>query len=113
MPTDAPNGGPGGLAAGDVASGAVTAISGDSITVDSRVMGSDDTESVEVAVGSDTVLTVTLAADTTALVVGQCVTAQGSADEKGGFAATSLTVSAPSSDGTCGRIGFPGPNGGS
>jgi hypothetical protein len=113
MPTDAPNGGPGGLAAGAIVSGSVTAISGDTITVDSRVMGSDDTEPADVVVGSDTVVTVTVEADASALVVGQCVTAQGTADAKGGFAATALIVSAPSGDGTCGRTGFPGPNGGS
>jgi hypothetical protein len=121
FPTDgsAPSGAPTDFAVnGDIgtfASGQVAAIDGDTITVDSRAIGpdadSDQTTPTEVVVGADTAVTVTVAADASALVVGQCVAAQGEADDAGGLAATSLTVSAPGDEG-CNRglVGgaFPG-----
>lgn len=101
-PTDAPtDGGPGsGQGFGAIASGLVTAVSGSTVTVDARTMGSDDTTSTDVTVDSATTFTKTVDADASALVVGQCVSAQGAADTSGGFAATSLQVSAPV-DGSC------------
>lgn len=100
-PTDFP-GGAGGF--GAFASGPVTAISGDTITVDARSADSTTT-STDVAVGAETVYTVTVDADADALVVGQCVMAQGEADDQGGFAATSLIVSEPGDDGCAPRFG--------
>jgi hypothetical protein len=68
------------------------------------------TKSTKVEVSSGTTYTKTVAATTSALVVGQCVAAQGKADTSGGFAATSLTVSAPGDNGCVTRFG--GGNGG-
>jgi len=100
-PTDLPDGAAG---FGAFASGPVTAISGSTITVDS--VGTDGaTASTDVTVGSDTTFTVDVDADTDALVVGQCVVAQGAADDQGGFAATALTVSEPGDDGCSPRFG--------
>jgi hypothetical protein len=80
---------------GAFATGVVSQVSGDTITLQSA-QGSDST----VTVGSSTVFTTTQTATASALAVGQCVTAQGTADQSGGFAATALTVSAPVG-GTC------------
>jgi hypothetical protein len=115
QPSGAPTDFPGGGDFGTFVTGKVTAVSGSTITVDA--VGADDaTTSTDVTVDDDTAFTVTVAADATTLVVGQCVAAQGEADEAGGFAATSLTVSTPGDDGCTARFGggqggFPGGGG--
>jgi hypothetical protein len=120
-PTDMPSGAPGGMRGfGGVASGKVTAIDGSTLTVE--VTGQDDaTTSRTVTVTDATTYTKSVTADATAVVVGQCASARGEADDSGKVTATSITISAPT-DGVCttgfaGR-GFPGggqggPQGGS
>ncbi len=62
------------------------------------------TETV-VTIGASTTVTTTKPADASALVVGQCVSAIGKADDKGGYAATSLTVFAPGMSGCVTTVG--------
>lgn len=112
-PTDMPSGAPGGgmRAFNGVAAGKVTAIDGSTLTVE--VTGQDDaTTSRTVTVTDATTYTKSVAADATAVVVGQCASARGQADDSGKVTATSITVSAPT-DGQCttgmlGGRGFPG-----
>ncbi|NUU16060.1 hypothetical protein HP550_02185 [Cellulomonas humilata] len=111
-PTDLPSGAPDGARMfGGGASGTVTAIDGSTLTVETT--GPDDaTTSRTVTVTDATTYTTTAAADASAMVVGQCATARGEADDSGKVTATSITVSAPT-DGDCttgmlGGRGFPG-----
>ena len=111
-PSGAPDGGMRG--SNGVARGKVTAIDGGTLTVE--VTGQDDaTTSRTVTVTDATTYTKSEAADASAIVVGQCASARGEADDSGKVTATSITVSAPT-DGECstgfaGR-GFPGGPGG-
>ena len=111
-PSGAPDGGMRGF--NGVARGKVTAIDGGTLTVE--VTGQDDaTTSRTVTVTDGTTYTKSVAADASAIVVGQCASARGDADDSGKVTATSITVSAPT-DGECstgfaGR-GFPGGPGG-
>jgi len=116
MPADGtrPSGDPGRLRMfGNGATGKVTAIDGDTLTVESA--GPDDeTTTRTVTVASGTTYTRTVAADATAVVVGQCATARGEADDSGKVTAAAVTISAPT-DGSC-TSGFvldggPGPGG--
>lgn len=110
MPSGAPGGdgqngqAPGGGFAGTFVAGSVTAVSAAGLTVKT------DSDSSEVVVGASTVITGTEAADQSAIAVGMCVTAQGKADDAGGFDATSLTLSVKGDDG-CSQ-GFGGMRGG-
>lgn len=119
-PSSFPSGGAGGSGQGQgrfavPTIGKVTAVSGSTITVDAQDFQSGDTTSKTVAVDGSTVFTATATATASALKVGKCVTARGTADDSGTVAATSLAVSEPSADGTCstgfGR-GFGGGQGG-
>ncbi|MET0788524.1 MAG: hypothetical protein ABWY33_04705 [Cellulomonas sp.] len=108
-PTDLPPGGA--MRAFDgVAGGKVTAIDGSTLTVE--VTGQDDaTTSRTVTVTDATTYTKSVVADASAVVVGQCASARGEADDSGKVTATSIAISAPT-DGECsagftGR-GFPG-----
>jgi hypothetical protein len=95
-------------------SGKVTAVSGSTITVDAVDFQTQKTASKSVTVGSATKYTQSQKAAASALAVGQCVVAQGKADDSGTVAATSIAVSAPV-DGSCTTgFGFRGtrPNGG-
>ncbi|MEZ0448161.1 hypothetical protein [Cellulomonas sp. ICMP 17802] len=111
-PTDLPSGGA--MSFGGVAGGKVTAIDGSTLTVE--VTGQDDaTTSRTVTVTDATTYTKSVTADASAIVVGQCASARGEADDSGKVTATSITISAPT-DGACstgiaGR-GFPGGPGG-
>ncbi len=102
-PTDAPEGaGGGGAPTGfaAVTAGTVTAVDASGFTVEAT--GPDDaTTSTTLSVTEATSIVVTADADASALVVGQCVTAQGEADTSGGYAATALVVSEPGDEG-CG-----------
>lgn len=111
VPTDLPDGAGGGF--GGFTTGLVTAVSGTTITVDAIALGDDasTTESTDVTVDDATTYTTTVDADASALVVGQCVAAQGESDDSGGLAATSLTVSTPGDDGCTTRPGAGGPGG--
>jgi len=111
-PTDLPSGAPGGMRGfGGIAAGTVTAVDGSTLTVE--VTGQDDaTTSRTVTVSDATTFTKSVAADASAVVVGQCASARGQADDSGKVTATSITVSAPT-DGECttgmlGGRGFPG-----
>ncbi|UOR02323.1 hypothetical protein MUN77_03090 [Leucobacter allii] len=121
-PEGMPEGGFGGFTGG-----LVTAVSGSTITVESTAMGMPgadgadgdadtgadaaeaETETVELTVDDATAYTKTVDADSSALVVGACVTAQGEyADE--GFVASAIAVSEAGEDGC--STGFGGMGGG-
>lgn len=104
MPSVAPSGAPGdrqGGFDGTFVTGTVAAVSGTGLTVTA------DSGSSDVVVGSTTVLTGSEAADASAIAVGMCLTAQGKADDAGGFDATAITVSTKGADG-CSTRGFGG-----
>ncbi|WP_028045156.1 hypothetical protein [Cellulomonas sp. URHE0023] len=122
MPADGtrPSGAPSGASGqsrmfGGGASGKVTAIEGDTLSVETTDPdGATTTRTVTVS--ADTTYTRTVSADATAVVAGQCATARGEADDSGKVTATTVMISAPT-DGSCstalimnGRpgTGFPG-----
>lgn len=118
MPADGdmpemPGGGMGGFV-----SGKVTAVSGNTITVESTSFGgnntadasnSDETTADEVVVDANTEFTKTISATSDALVVGACVTAMGEYEGEN-YAATSLAVSDAGEEGC--NTGFGGSFGG-
>ena len=120
MPTDAPDGGSrpggsgGGFPGGSITVGKVTAVTTGAITVDavgqsgSREDTTPTATSTELTVSADTVVSRTVDGTTGDISEGLCVTAQGEADDAGGYDATALTLSQPAEDGTCstGRGGF-------
>ncbi len=120
LPTDLPGGAPdegggasGGMpggAFGGVTSGAVTAVDGSTITVET-IAQDGTTSSATVTVDDSTTFTTTTAGDASALVVGQCATVRGTADDSGKVAATSVVVSSPGDDGCTRGIGGRGPGG--
>ena len=112
-----PSGGPGG-GGGFGTSGEVAAVSGDTITVAATRFdpqaeeGADpETTTVTVTTTGETTVTATETADATALSIGRCVTASGTADDTGAVSAERIEVS-DAVDGECstgfGRGGFPG-----
>ncbi|MGD8195458.1 hypothetical protein ACEXQB_013285 [Herbiconiux sp. P18] len=107
-PTGAPEGGMGSF--GGFTSGLVTAVSGDTITVDAT-SADGSTESSEITLDGSTVVTKTETADASALTVGACVTAMGDSDDSGTMAATALAVSTAGDDGCSTRSGFGGMGG--
>ncbi|MDR2379376.1 MAG: hypothetical protein LBD70_08145 [Bifidobacteriaceae bacterium] len=104
---------PGGAMAANMASGLVTAVDGETVTVEQSGAAfpggaaSSDAASgdgqTEVLTRSFTIaeaaITVTKAVDATALQVGKCVVARGETDSSGRVAAQSLAVSDPGEDG--------------
>ncbi len=106
-PGDSGMGGGGGF--GGFTSGLVTAVSASSITVETTD-ADGASSSTEVSVDDSTSYTSTAGADSSALAVGACVTAQGEADDSGAVTATSLTVSEAGEDGC--STGFGGAQGG-
>lgn len=99
-PSGAPTRGAGGFVR--PTDGLVTAVAGDTITVQ-PVTGTGagaTTGTATVTVDSATTYRTTKAADATAIVVGQCATARGPADSSGKVTATSIMVSAPT-NGSC------------
>ncbi len=107
-PTDLPSGVPGGMRTSGGASGTVTAVDGSTLTVETTGPD-DDTTTRTVTVTDATTYTRTVTADASAVVVGQCATARGEADDSGKVVATTITVSAPT-DGACTAMG-PRPGG--
>ncbi|WP_344080518.1 hypothetical protein [Nostocoides veronense] len=121
LPSGMPSGGPGGAGMGSFVTGAVTAVAADSITVNamsfpgspgstasaSATAATSTTESTSVALGSDTAITTTAAADAKSVKVGVCVTALGDTDSVGAVTATSVAISQPV-DGACGSGGMGG-----
>jgi len=103
--------------------GKVTAVSGASFTVESsRLQNGTATTASPIArtveTSATTVFTQTKAASSKALVVGQCVTALGKADDTGSIAATAIALR-PAENGSCstgfgrrGAIGAPTTSGG-
>ena len=108
-PTDLPPGGMRSFSGGAI--GTVTAVDGSTLTVETA--GPDDeTTSRTVTVSDATTYTTSVTSDVSAVVVGQCASARGEADDSGKVTATSITVSAPT-DGECSagmvqRFGGPG-----
>lgn len=108
---------------GFAAFGKVTAVSGASFTVESsRLQNGTATTASPIArtveTSATTVFTQTKAASSKALVVGQCVTALGKADDTGSIAATAIALR-PAENGSCstgfgrrGAIGAPTAAGG-
>ncbi|KQR17088.1 hypothetical protein [Cellulomonas sp. Leaf334] len=97
-PTDLPPGGAVRSFSGG-AIGTVSAVDGSTLTVETT--GPDDETSTRTVTVTDaTTYTTTVAADASAVVVGQCASARGEADDSGKVTATSITVSAPT-DGEC------------
>ena len=97
-PTDLPPGG--GLRSfGGGAVGAVTAVAGRPLTRESP-RPDDETTTRTVTVTDATTYTTSVTADASAIVVGQCASVRGEADDSGKVTATSITVSAPT-DGEC------------
>jgi hypothetical protein len=105
MPTAMPDGGGQGGFGGTFVTGTVASVSASGLTV------TTDDGSSDVTVGADTTITGTQASDSSAIAVGMCLTAQGTADDSGGFDATSITLSVKGDDG-CSTRGFGGMNGG-
>jgi len=122
--TDGPDAGGGFRGMGAV--GEVTGVSGDTITVERTVpAGATDgtgassaptSSTTTVTVNASTTYEVEKAADSSALAVGLCMTARGTADTSGGYAATSIALSPKGANGcstATGRGGFRGGQSGS
>ena len=92
-------------------SGAVTAISGSTITVSVKD-ASGATSSKTVKTDSSTAFTITAKATSAALTVGKCAAVRGPADSAGTVAATSVTVSDPGANGCTTPFGRGGGFGG-
>jgi Domain of unknown function (DUF5666) len=94
------------------ASGSVTAVNGSSVTVDETNPRTQKTSSVVVTLTSSTTYSATQSSSPSALVVGQCARAMGTANSTGAITAQSITVSAPGANGcTTGFGGFRGGTG--
>ncbi|GAA4628344.1 hypothetical protein [Cellulomonas oligotrophica] len=104
-PTDMPEGGFGGGGFGGGTTGLVTAVDGSTLTV--AVTSQDGSSSTaQITVDDATTYTRTAEADATAVVVGECATVQGEADDSGTVAATSVAVTSPTDEGcTTGFMG--------
>ncbi|MBC7279751.1 hypothetical protein [Nocardioides sp.] len=116
MPEGMPSGGPGGFGDGPrgglSTSGEVTAVSGSGFTMAATSRRSEETTSVNAAVGPETSYTTTETATKSALVIGKCVTASGESDDTGAVTAERISITEPV-DGGCaagfrGRGGMPG-----
>ena len=99
-PTYMPSGAPDGAQMfGGAATGKVTAVDGSTLTIETTGMD-DATTSRTVTVTDATTYTRTVDADASAVVVGQCASARGEADDSGKVTATSIAISTPT-DGEC------------
>ncbi|WEG07713.1 hypothetical protein PU630_10690 [Microbacterium horticulturae] len=106
MPSSGQRGGFGGFTTGSVTKASTTSLAVQTTSQD----GSTSTKTVTLS--SDTTVTATKDATAGAIAEGLCVRATGTADDKGGFDATALTLSDPSDDGTCSTgMGFGGHGG--
>lgn len=92
-------------------SGEVSAVNGDSITVEVTQPDATTSTSSTVVVDDATTYTTTREATADALAVGQCVTAVGESDATGAVSADSMSVS-DAVDGECTTGGFGGGFGG-
>jgi len=94
------------------ASGSVTVVNGSAVTVNETNPRTKKTSSVVVTLTSTTTFTTTQNSSASALVVGQCARAMGSANMTGAIAAQAITVSAPGPNGCTTGFGFRGGAGG-
>ena len=100
-----------GFGAGERAAGKITAVNGSTLTVQAdRRSGAAVNDTVTVA--ATTTLTETVRATSSALKVGQCVTAIGSTNSAGAVAATRIAISNPGPNGCTQRFGRGGFGGG-
>jgi hypothetical protein len=118
----APNGGarPNGSFPVRGVTGTVKSVSGDTVVVSARVPKQTTSNSrpklvatkVTVTLTASTTVEHTVTASDSVLVVGTCITSQGSTDSVGTVTATTVTASQPDSSGACtagfGGGGFPG-----
>ncbi len=105
QPTDGvagggPAGDPRGGVGGRASTGEVSAVDGDSITVETVAPGETDSTSTVVLLDATTTYTTTQEADAQALAVGQCVVARGESDTTGAVTAETMSVS-DAVDGVC------------
>jgi Domain of unknown function (DUF5666) len=110
-PTGAPSAPPSGpppSAPAAVASGTVGSVSGSTLVIAARRVGSNSTRTVTVTVDSNTKITTDATTTSKSVKVGKCVSAQGAADSTGTVAATRIRISDPV-NGQCAL----GPGGGS
>jgi hypothetical protein len=110
-PSGFPSGGPGG-AGGGFATGTVSSVSGSSVVIAARQLGSaGSTTNRNVTVNSTTKISTQKSTTSGSLKVGLCVNAQGKADSTGKVTATSVRITNPV-NGQC-TVGFgAGANGG-
>ncbi|WP_062465557.1 hypothetical protein [Demequina maris] len=112
VPSDMPSGGPdgdmpaGGFDDSSRVAGTVTAVADGELTVEDS-----DGEETVVAVADDAAITGTEDADADAVAVGMCLTANGEADDAGGYSATSVYVFDGGEDGCVSAMGFGGQGG--
>jgi hypothetical protein len=99
FPTGGAGFGGGGARAFGVHNGLVTAVSGDTVTVQTTAQNGTESSST-FTVDSTTTYTTTVTSDASAIVVGQCAAVFGPSDNTGKVTATSITVSAPT-NGKC------------
>ncbi len=85
--------------------GSVTAVSPTGFTVQGVARGTTAATTTAVTVNSTTTYTKTAAATASALVVGDCVTAIGTADDTGAVAATRINISKPGPTGCTAGLG--------
>ncbi len=83
----------------------VTAVSGSAVTVAETNPRTKASSSVVVTLSGSTTFTTTASASSSALAVGQCARAIGSANSTGAVTARSITLSAPTSSGCTGGFG--------
>jgi hypothetical protein len=82
----------------------VTSVSGSTIVISAQAGGSSPT-SRTVTIGGSTKLTTVATATASAVKVGKCATAQGSADSTGNVAATTVRITDPVNGQCGGRFG--------
>lgn len=110
MPTDLPQFGGQGPGQGSVVIGEVTAIDGESMTLNAltfgapargEATGSPTTEARTITIGADAVVSTDVDTSADAIVVGKCLTAAGQSDDVGAVTADTIAISDPV-DGQCG-----------
>jgi hypothetical protein len=100
---------------GAIARGSVTSVSGNTLVIAAREFGSGSsspaTSTTTVTLSSATTITSEKSATASAIKVGRCATARGSADSSGTVTATALVITDPA-NGQCGAFGSFGSFGG-
>jgi hypothetical protein len=111
-PSGFPSGAPGLRAgSGGFATGTVSSVTGSTVVIAARQFGSNgSTTNRDITVNANTKITTQRSTTSTSLKVGQCVSAQGSADSTGAVTASSVRITNPV-NGQC-TLGFGGGNAG-